>query len=143
MLIVLPRGNLPPPELFNETQTLKSQTLQEKGQPSFPTDWESTGVCLAIYWSCCLCFSPWPLDAPGPTGASGPLVMVPTPGSVQLRAQQPGSREGRCRHSLYRRSSSFHVVLRSLTLSPLSGPFLPWLLPGEPSQKWVQEPKAC
>lgn len=107
-------------ELLYETQTSRSQTLEEKDQPDLPTDCKSTGVSSTICCHCCFCFSPWPFGAPGPKDASGQLVVMPTQTMVQVPAQQPLSCERWCPHSLYCKSSSWCLFLSVQVLGPFT-----------------------
>ena len=73
-------------ELLYKTQTSRSQTLEEKDWPDFPTDCKSTHIYPATCSHCCFHGL---RGAPGPRDASSQQMVMPIQSMVQLPACQP------------------------------------------------------
>lgn len=146
----LPPREPAPPGTITQNANLKITTLRRRESAQLPhrlgDHWD-----LPCPLSTTAVFSPlvksglWYSRA---NDVSGSLVVMPTPGSVQLHAWQLLCWETGYLHPLYCRASSSCLSLSIqgpmlLVLSLLQELFLLGLQPGESDQKWAQEPRSC
>lgn len=142
-----PWGTCLPRNYYTKCKPQNHNSLEEKVSPTSPLTRRPLGSTLPS--STTAVFAPfmafWCSRA---NDVSGSLVVMSTPGPVQLRTWQPLCWETGYLHSLYCKASSRCLSLSIqglmlLVLSLLEELFLLGLQPGESDQKWVQEPRSC